>query len=119
FVEDLQFDRLGAFQFSFEHDTTSAPLGDPISQEIKENRFEKLMQLQQNISLQKNQHFLGKILDVLIEGKEDGISVGRSYRDAPEIDGTVIVEGELPVGTISPVYITGAMTYDLTGIPAQ
>ena len=119
FVEELQFDRLGAFQFSFEHDTTSAPLGDPISQEIKENRFEKLMQLQQNISLQKNQHFLGKTLDVLIEGKEDGISVGRSYRDAPEIDGTVIVEGELPVGTISPVYITGAMTYDLTGVPAQ
>ena len=75
------------------------------------------MQLQQSISLQKNQLFLGKTLDVLVEGNEDGISVGRSYRDAPEIDGTVIVEGDLPIGRISPVYITGAMAYDLTGIP--
>jgi ribosomal protein S12 methylthiotransferase len=118
FVEDLKFDRLGAFQFSFEQETTSAPLGDPIPQEIKEDRFEKLMQLQQSISLQKNQLFLGQTLDVLVEGNEGGISVGRSYRDAPEIDGTVIVEGDLPVGTISPVYITGAMAYDLTGVPA-
>ena len=117
FVEDLQFDRLGAFQFSFEQETTSGPLGDPIPQEIKEDRFAKLMQLQQSISLQKNQLFLGKTLDVLVEGSEDGISVGRSYRDAPEIDGAVIVEGDLPIGTISPVYITGAMAYDLTGIP--
>ena len=77
------------------------------------------MSIQQPISALLNSRLIGTTLDVLIEGTEDGISVGRSYRDAPEIDGTVIVEGELPVGTISPVYITGAMTYDLTGVPAQ
>jgi ribosomal protein S12 methylthiotransferase len=57
---------------------------------------------------------IGRKLDVLIEGEGDGISVGRSYRDAPEIDGLVIVNGILPIGTIQPVLITGAMTHDLT-----
>ena len=94
FVEDLKFDRLGAFQFSFEQETTSAPLGDPIPQEIKEDRFEKLMQLQQSISLQKNQLFLGQTLDVLVEGNEDGISVGRSYRDARQLDEPRIINPE-------------------------
>jgi ribosomal protein S12 methylthiotransferase len=58
---------------------------------------------------------VGKTLDVLVEGEGDGISVGRSFRDAPEIDGLVIVEGRLPVGEIVPVHITGAMAYDLAG----
>ncbi len=81
------------------------------------------MLTQQRISLQKNQALVGKTLDVLIEGQGivDGstevISLGRTYRDAPEIDGMVIVEGELPEGGITPVRITGAMTYDLTGVP--
>ena len=59
---------------------------------------------------------MGKTLDVLIEGFNDGLSVGRSYRDAPEIDGYVMVESKLPVGEIAPVKITGAMVYDLTGV---
>jgi len=118
FVEDLQFDRLGAFQFSYESQTTSAPLGDPVSKKTKKDRFERLMHLQQNISLNNNQRFIGKNLDVLIEGYDNGISIGRSYRDAPEIDGTVIIEGNLPIGQISNIQITGAMTYDLSGIPS-
>jgi len=61
---------------------------------------------------------VGEALDVLVEGEGDGISLGRSYRDAPEIDGLVIVEGKLPVGEIVPVRITGAMAYDLTGAAA-
>jgi ribosomal protein S12 methylthiotransferase len=73
------------------------------------------MQVQQPISLEKNQQFVGQTLDVLVEGYGDGLSVGRSYRDAPEIDGLVVVEGQLPVGEIVPVRITGAMNYDLVG----
>ncbi len=60
---------------------------------------------------------MGKTLPVLVEGHGDGLSVGRSFRDAPEIDGLVIVPGELPLGAIVPVNIDGAMTYDLTGYP--
>ncbi len=74
------------------------------------------MALQQNVSLERNQSFVGKTLDVLIEGRGDGVSLGRSYRDAPEIDGLVIIEDELPVGTMIPVRITGAMIYDLIGV---
>ena len=73
------------------------------------------METQQTISHQINQSFVGKTLDVLVEGTGDGLSVGRSYRDAPEIDGMVIVEGDLPVGEMVPVRITGAMNYDLVG----
>ena len=114
FVEETRFDRVGAFQFSFEENTASASLGDNVSDEMKEERYARLMELQQNISLQINQSYVGKTLDVLIEGYDNGISVGRSYRDAPEIDGMVIIEGEAEIGDIVPVKITGAMAYDLT-----
>jgi ribosomal protein S12 methylthiotransferase len=73
------------------------------------------MLLQQGIALQKNQSLVGKTLSTLIEGQGDGLALGRTYRDAPEIDGMVIIEGEIPAGEIVPVRITGAMTYDLTG----
>ena len=116
FVTEIRFDRFGAFEFSFEPGTTSEPLGDPVPAEVKHERLERLMLLQQGISLEKNQAFIGKELDVLVEGCNDGISVGRSYRDAPEIDGLVIVEGEAPVGEIVPVMVTGALTHDLTGV---
>jgi ribosomal protein S12 methylthiotransferase len=116
FVEDLRFDRVGSFIFSFEPGTSSEPLGDPVPQEVKEERRERLMLLQQQISLEKNQEFIGKTLPVLVEGVGDGISLGRSYRDAPEIDGMVMIEGEAPVGEIVPVRITGAMVYDLVGV---
>jgi ribosomal protein S12 methylthiotransferase len=115
FIQDLRFDRVGAFTFSFEPGTASEPLGDPIPEDVKQERLESLMAIQQSISLEKNQAFVGQTLDVLIEGHGDGISVGRSYRDAPEIDGMVIVEGEIPIGEIAPVRVTGALPYDLTG----
>ena len=115
FVKEIRFDRVGAFQFSFEPGTTSEPLGDPIPADVKQERYERLMELQQSISLQVNQSYVGKTLDVLIEGFDNGISIGRSYRDAPEIDGMVFVEGRAEIGEIVPVRITGAMAYDLTG----
>jgi ribosomal protein S12 methylthiotransferase len=116
FIQEIRFDRLGTFQFSFEPGTASEPLGDPIPAQTKQERYERLMERQQAISLEKNQAFVGKTLEVLIEGFGDGLSVGRTYRDAPEIDGIVVVEGELPVGEMLPVRITGAMAYDLTGV---
>ncbi len=124
FINEVRFDRVGVFEFSFELGTTSESLGDPFPKAVKTARKERLMLTQQRISLQKNQALIGKTLDVLIEGQgvvegsSEMISLGRSYRDAPEIDGMVIVEGDLPDGDISPVTITGAMTYDLTGIIA-
>jgi len=117
FIKEIRFDRVGAFEFSFETGTASEALGDPIPAEVKRERYDRLMELQSSISLEKNQALVGKTLSVLIEGLGDSISVGRTYRDAPEIDGLVIIEQELPAGEIVPVKITGAMTYDLTGIP--
>ncbi|HEU0295200.1 MAG TPA: 30S ribosomal protein S12 methylthiotransferase RimO [Anaerolineales bacterium] len=119
FVQEIRFDRVGTFQFSFEPGTTSEPLGDPIPAEVKQERFERLMELQQGISMQINQSYVGQTLDVLVEGKDKGIAIGRSYRDAPEIDGMVFIEGDAKIGEIVPVKITGAMAYDLTGVLAQ
>ncbi len=116
FVAALRLDRLGAFTFSFEPGTSSEPLGDPVPTEVKEERRDRLMALQQTISLHKNQAMVGRTLQVLIEGQGDGLSLGRSYRDAPEIDGLVIVEGAAPIGAMVPVRITGALQYDLSGM---
>ena len=116
FVQEIRFDRVGTFLFSFEPGTSSERLGDPVPAEVKQERYDHLMTLQQKISLERNLSFMGKTLDVLFEGAGDGLSVGRSYRDAPEIDGLVIVEGEAPLGELLPVRITGALDYDLSGI---
>lgn len=132
FVNEIRFDRVGTFKFSFEPGTTSEPLGDPVPAEVKEQRWEQLMAAQQNISLQVNQSYVGQTLDVLVEGFDNGpstgspapaapaqagqgLTIGRSYRDAPEIDGLVFAEGRAEIGQIVPVKITGAMAYDLTG----
>ncbi len=123
-LRDLEFDRVGAFQYSYELGTPSAALPNHVDDAIKQERYERLMELQQGISLRKNQALVGKTLDILVEGHGVGeddagadtdrvISLGRSYRDAPEIDGYVLVEGEMPVGEIVPARITGATTYDL------
>ena len=115
FIQEIRFDRVGAFKFSFEPGTTSEPLGDPVPAEVKQERWERLMAAQQNISLQINQSYVGKTLDVLVEGFDRGLTIGRSYRDAPEIDGLVLAEGKAEIGSIVPVRISGAMAYDLTG----
>jgi ribosomal protein S12 methylthiotransferase len=123
FITEIQFDRVGVFEFSPELGTGSEKLGDPIPKQTKSERQERLMVAQQGISLAKNQALIGKRLDILIEGKGEVegsgeiISLGRSYRDAPEIDGMVIVEGDLQEGEIVPVHIQGAMVYDLVGVP--
>jgi ribosomal protein S12 methylthiotransferase len=116
FAAEIRFDRVGVFKFSFEPGTPGETLGDPVPDEIKEERRDRLMEVQQSISLERNRTFIGRDLDVLFEGVGQGVSVGRSYRDAPEIDGVVLVEGEMPVGQIAKVHITGASVYDLGGV---
>ena len=120
----LEFDRVGAFQYSFEPGTPSATLPNQVDDAVKQERYERLMTLQQGISLKKNHALVGQTLAALVEGHgvgedENGdptggsVSLCRSYRDAPEIDGYVLAEGELPLGEIVPLRITGATTYDL------
>jgi ribosomal protein S12 methylthiotransferase len=119
FVDEMEFDRVGVFAYSHEAGTPAARLEDDVPPEVKEERRERLMAVQQPISLVKNQALVGQTLDVLVEGQGDGMSVGRSYRDAPEIDGLVLVQAELPVGRIVPVHITAALEYDLVGEALQ
>jgi ribosomal protein S12 methylthiotransferase len=118
FVRDLKFDRCGAFTYSYEASTPSAIVSWQVPDEVKQARLEELMTLQQQISLRKNQAMVGQTLEVLVEGHGDEVTVGRSYRDAPEVDGYVIVPGQLPLGEMVPVRIDGALAYDLTGYPA-
>ncbi len=117
FVKELKFDRVGAFTYSFEASTPSAMVSWQVPEAIKLARQAELMELQQQISLAKNQEQVGRILPVLVEGYGDNVSIGRSYRDAPEIDGLVMIPGELPLGEMVPIRIDGAMIYDLTGVP--
>ena len=121
FVDDMQFDRVGVFTYSFEAQTPSGQLPDQVPAAVAEQRRDALMLKQQQISLAKNQRFVGKTLTTLVEGTDEaqGISVGRTYRDAPEVDGLVIIEGTVPAGEMVPVKITGAMEYDLHGTVAQ
>ena len=115
----VQFDRVGAFVFSPEPGTPAFDLPGQIDAQTKQERWERLMAFQQPISLKRNQQMVGQKLTVLVDGVGDGISLTRSYRDAPEIDGFVIVEKELPVGQMLPALITGALEYDLLAIPAN
>lgn len=91
FVREIKFDRAGAFTYSPEENTPAFILGDPVSEEIKNHRKEVLMEIQKEISLEKNSTFTGKKLDVLIENSEGEFYIGRSYRDAPEVDGEVLI----------------------------
>ncbi len=117
FLEEMQFDHVGVFTYSMENGTPAQILGDPIPQEVKEARRQELMTLQAGISYQKNQKLCGKVLNMLVEGvdQENGVLIGRTYRDAPEIDGLVIAEGTGEVGELLPVRITAAMQHDLFG----
>ncbi|HOC23046.1 MAG TPA: 30S ribosomal protein S12 methylthiotransferase RimO [Anaerolineaceae bacterium] len=117
FLEEMQFDHVGVFTYSIENGTPAQILGDPIPQEVKEARRQELMTLQAGISYQKNQKLCGKVLNMLVEGvdQENGVLIGRTYRDAPEIDGLVIAEGTGEVGELLPVRITAAMQHDLFG----
>jgi ribosomal protein S12 methylthiotransferase len=119
FMHAVQFDRVGVFTYSREPGTPAHDLPDQIAAEVKQERYQRAMELQQAISLAKNQSQIGRRLDALVDGAGDGLSIARSYRDAPEIDGFVVIEEELPVGELLPVLVTGALEYDLMAVPAN
>jgi ribosomal protein S12 methylthiotransferase len=129
FLAAARFDHVGVFQYSAEEDTPAADLPGAVSPRVKKERYQRAMAWQQEISRAKNQEWVGKTLPVLIEGeaetdqgldqglktKDQRLLVGRSFRDAPEIDGLVLATGQATVGTIVPVRITAAAPYDLWG----
>jgi ribosomal protein S12 methylthiotransferase len=115
FAAEIEFDKVGVFTYSQEEGTAAAELPGQLPQGLKKERYRRLMELQQGISLARNQAMVGRTLDMLVEGYSEGVSSGRSYRDAPEIDGLVLVEGRLPIAAMVPVRITEALHYDLIG----
>ncbi len=115
FVREARFDRLGVFTYSCEAGTAAAELGDDVPAEVKESRYDQLMVLQQDISLERNKEFIGRRLPVLLEDNDDDLTVGRSYRDAPEIDGLVLVHEVVEPHRLVTVEITEALPYDLSG----
>lgn len=128
FVEEIEFDKVGAFTFSPEPGTPAALLPNPVAADVQQDRFDRLMTRQQPISLRKNQTQIGKMLDVLIEGEGEieaesdenaPLLLGRSYRDAPEVDGLVLIPGigGVPAGEMIEILVNGAMEYDLVGEP--
>ena len=123
FVQDMQFDRLGCFAYSEEEGTDAAEYEDQIDEEVKEDRQADIMELQQEISLEKGESRVGQVLTVMIEGKvaDEDAYVGRSQADAPGVDGYVFVNTPetLVSGDFVRVKITGALEYDLIGEISQ
>lgn len=118
FVKDFKFDRIGTFTFSVEENTSSFILGDPVSEEEKQRRKNVLMEIQKEISLEKNESFVGKKLKVLIDTVEGDYYIGRSYRDAPEVDGEILINRKnnfLNTGEFYEVEINDFDEYDLYG----
>ena len=119
FVDELEFDRLGVFTYSPEEDTPAAMLDNQIEEEIKIERRDEIMELQQEIAYEKADACIGRKLIIMIEGKvaDENAYVGRSYKDAPNVDGYVFVNTsrELMTGDFVPVVITGSYEYDLIG----
>jgi ribosomal protein S12 methylthiotransferase len=120
FLAEMQLDRVGVFRYSQEPDTHAATLPGQIRDNVKEKRWHEVMQLQQKISLRRNQSWEGRMIQMLVEGQgesDDGspLVVGRSFRDAPEVDGQVFAWGSAPVGQFVDVRVTQALEYDLWG----
>ena len=119
FVNEMEFERLGVFTYSPEENTPAALMKNQIEEEVKENRKEELMELQQEISLDNGEKLIGKTLTVMVEGKvaDENAYVGRTYGDAPGIDGYIFINtGELLMsGDFVRVKVTGALEYDLIG----
>lgn len=116
FVEEIKFDRVGTFTYSQEENTFSYELGDPVPDEVKKARQERLMEIQKDISAEINSNMVGKTLKVLVESIEGDVYVGRSYRDAPEVDGEVLVDfhsENLILGKFYDVEVYNSDEYDL------
>ena len=120
FVDEMEFDRLGVFTYSPEENTPAAEMADQVPEEVKEERRDELMELQQEISYDRGQDRIGQELLFMIEGKvgDESAYIGRTYGDAPKVDGYIFVQtGELLMtGDFAKVRVTGALEYDLIGV---
>lgn len=120
FVEEMRFERLGVFTYSKEEDTPAAKLKPQIIEKVKKQRQNEIMELQQEIVFTNTQNMIGKSLDVLIEGKlteEDNVYIGRTYMDAPQVDGYIFISSDedLMSGDMIKATVSGAKDYDLLG----
>ena len=119
FVNEMEFDRLGVFPYSCEEDTPAAEMPDQIPEEIKISRRDELMELQQEIAWEKGQDMIGRILDVMVEGKvaDEDVYITRTYRDAPGVDGYLFLNtgASLVTGDFVKVLVTDSNEYDLIG----
>ncbi|BEU87993.1 30S ribosomal protein S12 methylthiotransferase RimO [Selenomonas sp. TAMA-11512] len=117
FIETERFDKLGVFTYSHEENTPAYSMTTQVAEDIMQERFHDLMSLQSKISEELNQSMEGKVLDVLVEGRNEDLAYGRSYREAPEIDGQIFIENDMKssIGSIVPVRILQGFTYDAVG----
>lgn len=117
FVEDVKFDRLGVFTYSEEEGTGAALLDDDVPEEIKHKRKNDIIELQHDISLNRNESFIGKTIKVLVDESEKNIGVGRTEFDSPEIDNIVNIKGNVSKGSFVNIKIDSANEYELIGSP--
>jgi len=119
FVDEMEFDRLGVFAYSPEEGTPAASMDIQIAKELKESRRNEIMELQQEIVFEKCQTMIGRVVEVIIEGKavEEDVYVGRTYMDAPNVDGLIFINTDILLvsGDFIKVKVTGASEYDLIG----
>ena len=119
FVREMRFDRVGVFTYSAEEDTPAFALPGAVPARVMRARRDALMAAQQPISLARNEAWVGRTLDVLVESRRGADAVGRSFRDAPEIDGAVVIENcPAAPGALVPARVVGAGPYDLQAVPA-
>ena len=119
FVKDIRFDRLGVFTYSEEEGTSAADLDDNIPQEVKNDRKNQIIELQHDISLARNESFIGKNIRVLVDQTENNIGVGRTEYDSPEIDNIVQIEGKVSRGQFVNIIVNDANEYELIGNPVD
>ncbi|HTL09739.1 MAG TPA: TRAM domain-containing protein, partial [Chitinophagaceae bacterium] len=117
FLQEQRFDRVGIFQYSHEENTSAHLLADDVPAEVKEQRAQEIMEVQQEISLEKNQEKVGQTFKVIIDKKEAGRYLGRTEFDSVEVDNEVVIASKtaLPIGEFAQVKITRAFDYDLEG----
>jgi ribosomal protein S12 methylthiotransferase len=116
FVREAKLDRVGAFQFSREPGTPSFDMPGQVPSKVKKDRYDRLMRAQSPVSLGINKALVGETIRVLVDESKDGWIAGRSYRDAPEIDGWVYAQGSVPMGSFARVQVTEAKEHDLIGV---
>jgi len=120
FISDIEFDRLGVFQYSHEENTLAGDsMNDEVPKEIKQERFDQIMALQQTINFKKNKALVGTTQNVLIDVSKDNFSLGRTFRDSPTIDNYVKIDKKLDIGKFYNIDITSAQEYDLIGRVAK